>query len=140
MKTFRITNSFDEWSKIDLYNEEDFLLESYFRDLRFIENAYKNSTNLDEALKKCRICLEHILKRKYYIILKDEKLKDGKAILQFWSISSYLDKIWDKCQCKQEILNLNLHQEMHDGNSMLAMNDSEKNGKLKEFLELVEKI
>lgn len=140
VKTFRITNSFDEWSKIDLYNEEDFLLESYFRDLRFIENAYKNSTNLDEALKKCRICLEHILKRKYYIILKDEKLKDGKAILQFWSISSYLDKIWDKCQCKQEILNLNLHQEMHDGNSMLAMNDSEKNGKLKEFLELVEKI
>jgi len=135
VKTFKIINSLEDWSKIDLYNEDDFLLESYFKDLKFIENSYKKSINLDDALKKCRICLEHILKRKYYMILKDEKV-----LLQSWSISWYLDKIWDKCQCKQEILNLTLHQEMHDNDSILEMNDAEKKDKLKEFLELVEKI
>ncbi len=135
LKTFKITSSVLYWSNIITYSEDEFLTEEYFENLRYIKNSYENSENLNEALKKARPCTEHLLKRKYYFDLYVDK-----NILNSWSVSKFLDKIWDKCSCKNDILNLNLHEEMHDQHPIMQLNEVEKIWKLKEFLDLIQKI
>lgn len=133
LKTFKIHSSIVNWSTLKYYSEDEFLTEEYFENLNYIQKSYQTSTNLNEALKKARPCIEHILKRKYYFCL-------DKSDLSWKSITTYLDKIWAKCWCKQEIINLNLHQEMHDWHPILKLSETEKASKLKDFLELIEKI
>lgn len=133
LKTFKITSSVLSWSNITTYSEDEFLTEEYFENLKYIKSSYETSTNLNEALKKVRPCTEHILKRKYYFCLEKNELSSK-------SITTYLEKIWSKCLCKDEIINLNLHEEMHDNHVVLSLNEPEKVNKLKEFLVLIEKI
>lgn len=135
LKTFKITSSVLSWSNIITYSEDEFLTEEYFENLKYIKSSYENSTNLNEALKKVRPCTEHILKRKYYFYLNEDK-----SLLQSWSISKFLEKIGNKCLCKDDIINLNLHEEMHDNHPVMRLNEVEKIGKLKEFIDLIQKI
>lgn len=133
LKTFKIHSSIMAWSSILNYSEEEFLTEEYFENLKYIKSSYETSINLNEALKKARPCMEHILKRKYYFCLDKNDLSSK-------SITTYLDKIWNKCLCSQDIINLNLHEEMHDNHPILKLSEFEKISKLKELLVLIEKI
>ena len=133
LKTFRISHSLASGSLIVAYDEDEFLTEEYFENLKSIKRSYENSSQLNEALKKARPCLEHILKRKYYFCLEKNELSSK-------SITTYLDKIGAKCWVKTEIINLNLHEEMHDNHPTLQLNETEKVAKLREFLLLIEKI
>lgn len=110
LKGLKIHTSESNGSSLELCNiQEDFIKEDFFRDLEFIKHSAENSTNLDEALRKARPCMEHLLKRKYYFLLKPETIKRK-------SITEYLKEINSKCLVKQELIDLGLHEKMHDEN------------------------
>lgn len=133
-KTLKINYSLKNGSTLEICDvERDFLKEDYFKDMEFIKNSIEKSININEALKKVRPCLEHILKRKYYFLLKPETIKKK-------SIKSYLDEIGDTCSRRQEILDENWHEDMHDCQQIIQLSDPEKIKKLKDFLELVKEI
>jgi wobble nucleotide-excising tRNase len=136
IKVLSISNSDLKGSSLELFDIENVLLkEDFFKDVEFIKNAYTNSIHIDEALKKIRICLEHLLIRKYYLCYNKEDLSKG-------SINTLLDdaKIGNKCSVKKEILELELHTEMHDSHPIMKLNLIEKKEKLKSALKLFEKI
>lgn len=133
-KILKIHNSLADGSILDVCDvENDFLKDGYFKDIEYIKNSVETSTNIDDALKRTRSCLEHLLKRKYYFLLKPETLQKK-------SIGTYLDEIGDVCPKKTEILRDNWHGEMHDGSQILSLNDPAKIEKLKRFLELIKEI
>ena len=79
------------------------------------------------------MCLEHLLKRKYYFCLSKEDLNSK-------SINKYLDKICDQCSAKQDIFDANFHEEMHDNHPVMQSNEPAKIQKLRDFLSLIKKI
>lgn len=113
--------------------ENDFLKDTYFKDLEYIKNSVELSTNVDEALKKARPCLEHLLKRKYYFLL-------SSRTLQTKSVGEYLTEIGDICNKKSEILSDNWHEDMHDEHQIMVLNEPGKIAKLKRFLELIREL
>lgn len=113
--------------------ENDFIKDSYFRDIEYIKNSVENSINVDEALKKVRPSLEHLLKRKYYFLLSTETLRKK-------SVGEYLNEIGSSCVIKDELLSENWHEDMHDGHSVMSLNEPAKVNKLGRFLELIKKI
>ncbi len=130
LKTFMIKNS-----DISLLDANEFIEEEYFQNIKYIQKAVDSESNLNEALGKARKCVEHILKRKYYLIL----LNNGTNFKSS-SISAFLNIIWNRCEVKTEIEQLNLHDEHHDTASIFDLSATEKCQKLQEFLNLVEKI
>ncbi len=113
--------------------ENEFLKDDYFKNIEYIKNSIDNSTNIDEALKRVRPCLEHLLKRKYYFLLKTETIKKK-------SVGEYLNEIGSLCLKKDEILSDNWHEDMHDSHQIIKLNDPAKIAKLKRFLELIKEI
>lgn len=115
--------------------ENDFIKETYFKDLEYIKDAIGKNINLNEALKKARPCMEHVLKRKYYFYLSLDTLKTK-------SITTYIDEIGDKNLSfkKQDLFDLNLHEEMHDTASIFSDTEIAKINKLNDTLKLIEKI
>ncbi len=117
--------------------ENDFKKDQYFKDFEYIDDAHKNSKNLNEALAKTRKCIEHILKRKYYYYLSPPTLKSK-------SINTYIKEIGDNNLNfnKQELFDLNLHQEVHDPLHAITSisTDTEKVNRLKIFLEFIKNI
>lgn len=133
-KVLKIRYSLTDGSTFDVCNvEDDFLKENYFRDIEYIKNSVENSVNVNEALKKARPCLEHLLKRKYYFSLSAETLKKK-------SVGDYLNEIKDACPIKDEIMADNWHEDMHDCHQIMRLNEPEKITKLKRFLELIKNI
>ncbi len=132
-KILKIKHSAISGSVLEKCDVDEIIEEQYFKDLKYIKDSTDNSHNVDEALSKVRKCLERILRHKYYFMLDKSTLQDG-------SISSYLQKINDKCPVKDEILNNNWHQHMHDQHEIMKLSEPEKIQKLKDFLVLLEKI
>lgn len=117
--------------KCDVENE--FLKDRYFRDIEYIKNSIESANNIDEALAKSRGCLEHVLKRKYYFLLKPDTIKRK-------SIGEYLKEIGEVCGIKDEILNDNWHEDMHDGHQIMQLEAPSKIAKLSRLLELIQKV
>src|SRR3989339_12663 len=133
-KVLKIHFSQTDGSSLELCDvENDFIKGDYFKDIEYIKNSIENSTDINEALKKARPCLEHILKRKYYFLLDSETLKKK-------SVGSYLDKIDEVCPVKDEILNDNWHEDMHDSHPIMILNEPAKIKKLERLLKLLEEI
>ncbi len=125
-------------SKLEFVDiENDFIKDIYFKDLEYIKKSIDNVENLNEALKKTRPCLEHVLKRKYYFYIKNDTLKKG-------SINGYVEDIGDGNLNfdKQELYDLNLHQDMHDSTYVInsLSTDTEKVNRLKDFLNFIGKV
>jgi hypothetical protein len=75
-------------SDISLLDANEFIEEEYFQNIKYIQKAVDSESNLNEALGKARKCVEHILKRKYYLIL----LNNGTNFKSS-SISAFLNII-----------------------------------------------
>jgi len=134
LKALKIQYSSAGGSKLALCDvENDFLKDSYFKDIEYIKNSAESSVDIDEALKKVRICLEHVLKRKYYFLLTPDTLKRK-------SVGEYLNEIGDGCPIKEDILADNWHEDMHDAHKIMQLNEPAKIAKLKRFLELIREI
>lgn len=130
-KVLKISNSITNGSILEYVDiEEEFLKDDFFKDLDYIKHAADKSVNLNEALKKARPCIENILKRKYYFSLDKDTLKSK-------SITTYLDKIGTDFIHAQELLDLDLHKEMHDEHPILKLNDPAKVTKLRDFLNII---
>lgn len=132
-KILKIKHSSRNGSVLDTCNINELIEEQYFKDIKYIKNAVDNSSNIDEALNKVRKCFERVLRHKYYFMLDEETLKNS-------SISTYLDKIGNKCKVKDEILKNNWHEHMHDQHEIMKLSEPEKIQKLKDFLGLLEQI
>lgn len=132
-KILKIKYSDASGSVLEKCNVDEIIEEQYFKDIKYIKDSADNSYNVDEALVKVRKCLERVLRHKYYFILDKSTLKDG-------SISAYLEKIDDKCAVKDEILDNNWHEHMHDQHEIMKLSEPEKIQKLKDFLTLLEKV
>ena len=64
LKVLKISNSLSNGSSLDVCDiENEFLKDNFFKDLEYIKDAVENSRNIDESLKKVRLCMEHLLKR-----------------------------------------------------------------------------
>jgi wobble nucleotide-excising tRNase len=113
--------------------EDDYIKDVYFKDIEYIKSSIEGSINIDEALKKARPCLEHLLKRKYYFLLKPETLSRK-------SVGEYLKEIDTACPLKNEILTDNWHEDMHDSHQTMKLNEPAKIEKLKRFLELIKEV
>lgn len=132
-KILKIKHSDASGSILEKCNIDEIIEEQYFKDIKYIKESVDNSQNIDEALGKVRKCLERILRHKYYFMLDKSTLEDG-------SISAYLEKIDGKCAVKDEILNNNWHEHMHDQHEIIKLSEPEKIQKLKDFLTLLEKV
>lgn len=133
-KVLKIHYSKQEGSILEYCDvQDDFLKETYFKDIEYIKKSVENSKNINESLKKVRPCLEHLLKRKYYFLLSPETLMKK-------SIGDYLNEIGSACPLKDEIMNDNWHENMHDGHAIMQLNDPAKIEKLVKFLELIKNI
>jgi wobble nucleotide-excising tRNase len=133
-KVLKIHYSTTNGSELQLCDvENDFLKDDYFKDIEYIKNSVENSVNIDEALKKIRLCLEHVLKRKYYFLLSRETIHKK-------SVGDYLKEIDSACPKKDEILSESWHEDMHDGHQMMQLNEPAKIAKLARFLELIREI
>lgn len=133
-KVLKIHYSNTDGSTLDKCDvESEFMKDTYFTDLEYIKYSVESSTNIDEALKKVRPCLEHILKRKYYFLLSADTLKNK-------SVGKYLEEIDSACPIKQAILDDNWHEDMHDGHSIMQLNEPAKISKLSRFLELIKEL
>jgi wobble nucleotide-excising tRNase len=136
IKVIKIHYSPASGSKLELCDiEQDFLKEDFFKDLEYIKDSIEHNKNINEALKKVRPCMEHLLKRKYYFCLDNNDLKIA-------SIDTYLQeaKIGNKCLIKSEILSDNWHEDMHDNHPIMKLNEPAKLAKLKRSLEIFEQI
>lgn len=132
-KILKIKYSDTSGSVLEKCDVAEIIEEQYFKDIKYIKDSVDNSHNIDEALGKVRKCLERILRHKYYFMLDKDTLSDG-------SISAYLGKIGTKCTVKDEILNNNWHEHMHDQHEIMKLSEPEKIQKLKDFLALLEEI
>lgn len=132
-KILKIKHSKTDGSVLEKCNVDEIIEEQYFKDIKYIKDSVDNSHNVDEALGKVRKCLERILRHKYYFMLDKETLENG-------SVSSYIEKIGDKCAVKDEILNNNWHEHMHDQHEIMKLSEPEKIQKLSDFLTLLEKV
>lgn len=132
-KLLKIEYSKTNGSILEKCNIEQIIEEEYFKDIKYIKDSVDNSRNVNESLQKVRKCLERVLKHKYYFMLDTQTLQEG-------SITSYLDKIDNKCQVKNEILRSNWHEQMHDQHAIMKLDDPEKIQRLEDFLVLLEKI
>lgn len=120
-------------SVLDICNIDDIIEEDYFKCIKEIKKAVDNSVGVDSALKNVRICLERLLKHKYYFLLDSETIASG-------NITKYLEKIGDKCVVKDKIMSDHWHEHMHDQHQIMKMQEPQKIKKLKDFLELMEQI
>ena len=120
-------------SVLDICNIDDVIEEDYFKYIKEIKKAVDNSVGVDSALKNIRICLERLLKHKYYFLLDSETIASG-------NITKYLEKIGDKCVVKNKIISDHWHEHMHDQHQIMKMQEPQKIKKLKDFLELIEQI
>lgn len=120
-------------SVLDICNIDDIIEEDYFKYIKEIKKAVDNSVGVDSALKNVRICLERLLKHKYYFLLDSETIASG-------NITKYLEKIGDKCVVKNKIISDHWHEHMHDQHQIMKMQEPQKIKKLKDFLELIEQI
>lgn len=133
-KILKICYSSENGSTLEACDvENDFIKDTYFKDMEYIKNSVEETINVDEALKKARPCLEHILKRKYYFSLSAETLKKQ-------SIRKYLDEIGNLCLKKDEVLAESWHEDMHDQHPIMKLNEPAKVAKLRRFLELIKEI
>ncbi len=132
-KFLQIKNSGSAGSSIVKCDVENVIEEEFFKSVKFIKDSVDNNRNVDEAIGKVRKCLERILRHKYYFSLDEKTLSEG-------SISAYLEKIGDKCLVKDDILENNWHEHMHDQHEIMKLNEPEKIQKLDDFLSLLEKI
>ena len=132
-RLLKIQHSETAGSVLDVCNLEDILEEDYFKYIKEIKNATDNSVGVDSALKNVRICLERLLKHKYYFLLDGETIASG-------NITKYLEKIGNKCKVKDKIINDHWHEHMHDQHQIMKMQEPQKIKKLKDFLELIEEI
>lgn len=133
-KIFKIHYSSANGSGLEVCDvENDFIKDPYFVDIEYIKNSVENSVNINEALKKIRPCLEHLLKRKYYFLLQAETLRKK-------SVGEYLNDIGSVCSKKDEILSENWHEDMHDSHQIMQLNEPAKIAKLSRFLELIKEI
>lgn len=132
-KILKIKYSDASGSVLEKCNINEIIEEQYFKDIKYVKDSADNSQNVDEALGKVRKCLERILRHKYYFMLDKSTLEDG-------SISAYLEKIDGKCTVKDEILDNNWHEYMHDQHEIMKLSEPEKIQKLKDFLILLEKV
>lgn len=134
MKTLKIHYSQTDGSSLQPCDvEDDFMKEDFFKDLEYIQSSIQNSTNVKNALKKARTCLEHILKRKYYFLLTPDTLKSK-------SVNTYLKEIGATCPVKQEILDDNWHEDMHDDHPIMQLNEPAQISKLTRLLELIREV
>ncbi len=120
-------------SILDTCDVQEIIEEQYFKDIKYIKDSADNCRNIDDALRRARPCLERILRHKYYFSLDQSTLESN-------SISTYLDKISDKCAVKDEILKNNWHEHMHDQHEIMRLSEPEKLQKLKDFLEILETV
>lgn len=132
-RLLRIHYSKSKGSVLAVCNIDDIIEEQYFKDVKIIKKAIDNSENVDHALKRVRICLERLLKHKYFFQLDNETLATG-------SISSYLEKIGDRCQIKKDILDSDWHENMHDQHQIMLLSEPQKIKKLEDFLNMMQKI
>lgn len=132
-KLLKIQYSEANGSVLDLCNIDDILEEDYFKFIKEIKTAVDNSVGVNSALKNVRICLERLLKHKYYFLLDSETIASG-------NITKYLEKIGDKCAVKDKIISDHWHEHMHDQHQIMVMQEPQKIKKLKDFLELIEQI
>lgn len=136
LKVLKISNSLSNGSSLDVCDiENEFLKDNFFKDLEYIKDAVENSRNIDESLKKVRLCMEHLLKRKYYSCLSKEALNSK-------SINTYFEKdnIGEQCPVKDDILDANFHEAMHDNHPIMQLNEPAKIQKLRKFLDLIKKV
>jgi wobble nucleotide-excising tRNase len=121
---------------------EEFLKEDYFKHIEDLKACLTGNDNELEALdlSKMRICLEHVLKRKYYVELEQE-IKEGKSTTEFVKKLSELG-IYDETD-KKEIDDLLLHLSHHDQSNQVkasAMKPKEIRDTIQDFFQVLKKI
>jgi len=118
---------------------EEFLKEKYFKEIERLRDALMgNDEDITISdLDLVRKCLEHVMKRKYFVLLEDE-IKQNKSITEFVnklkSENIYDDNMEKKIK---DLLPHNSHHDQSNNNSVSELQPSEIRDIISNFFEIL---
>lgn len=137
---YKNTDNTSEFVACDI--NEEFLKEGYFKKIERLRAAIDD--NDDDVttgdLDLVRKCLEHVMKRKYFVILETE-IKQNKSIGEFVK-KLKKDGIYDDDMERriQDLLPHNSHHDQSNGNSVAELETSEMKDIIKNFFEVLKNV
>lgn len=127
---------------VDCDINEEFLKEEYFKEIERLKTAiHANDDDITTGdLDLVRKCLEHVMKRKYFVILETE-IKQNKSISEFVNKLKNAGIYNDEMERKiQDLLPHNSHHDQSNSNSVSELEPSEIRDIIKNFFETLKTI